>query len=258
MQDSTLQGASSLPSLLVALRPAPSPLDAMVQWSPCAGASTCSAQAAACTPFQAVSVSLPGGHLSVLQDSLFHSSNRSSAGTVLWNLRFSCTLRCQAHLLVQRKWIDETLQMLADKHPRYTNPFLYRYDFNRLVFVTAVSKEGPPTLRNEQHLSLSLLYSSGLSDLQRPSATSSHEHRATPSCAQTVSFLLMDVLACDVYSLQVFLRMSSIDRHTVRCDMCLQKIRFPLLVPCRMLHLLCSSCLFPNFLAESVRHGCCM
>ncbi|OEH77429.1 swi2 snf2-containing protein [Cyclospora cayetanensis] len=118
-------------------------------------------------------------------DSLFHSNNRSSASTVLWNLRFSCTLRCQAHLFVQRKWVDETLQMLAEKHPKYTNPFPYKYDFSRLVYVTAV-----------------------------------------------------------------FLRVSSVERHTVRCDMCCQKIRFPLLVPCRMLHLLCSSCLFPNFLAD--------
>ncbi|CDJ45500.1 hypothetical protein ETH_00025780, partial [Eimeria tenella] len=68
-------------------------------------------------------------------DSLLHCSNRSSCSTVLWNLRFSCALRCEAHLLVQRKWVEETLQMLGDKHPKYTNPFPYAFPFRRLVFV---------------------------------------------------------------------------------------------------------------------------
>ena len=41
--------------------------------------------------------------------------------------------------MVQRNWISETLLMLADKHPTYTNEFPYDYDFNRVLFITAVS-----------------------------------------------------------------------------------------------------------------------
>ncbi|PHJ18946.1 swi2 snf2-containing protein [Cystoisospora suis] len=121
------------------------------------------------------------------KDSLLHSSQRAQAQTSLWNLRFSCTITSEAHLHVLVKWLDEAVQMLANKHETYHNEYPYDFQFDRVVYVV-----------------------------------------------------------------EVYLRLNRPERTYAFCDMCRQAIRFPLLVPCPSLHLLCTECLFPQIFSHSL------
>ncbi|KAF8821999.1 SWI2/SNF2-containing protein, partial [Cardiosporidium cionae] len=94
-------------------------------------------------------------------DSLLHPNQREQAMAVLWNLRFSCAFVAKPNLYIMEKWIEETIQMLTNRHAIFLN----------------INRKG---------------------------------------------------------------------RFLVKCDMCSHTVRFPLLIPCKSLHLLCTECLFPK------------
>ncbi|KFG33956.1 SWI2/SNF2-containing protein, partial [Toxoplasma gondii FOU] len=121
------------------------------------------------------------------KDSLLHPSQRAQASTSLWNLRFSCTIQSESHLHILTKWVDEAVEMLANKHAVYHNEFPYKFQFERIAYVV-----------------------------------------------------------------EVYLRLNKVERTYATCDMCRQAIRFPLLVPCPSLHLLCTECLFPQIFSDNL------
>ncbi|PFH38336.1 hypothetical protein BESB_006770 [Besnoitia besnoiti] len=55
-----------------------------------------------------------------------------------------------------------------------------------------------------------------------------------------------------VYVVEVYLRLNRPERTYAACDMCRQAIRFPLLIPCPSLHLLCTECVFPQIFSDNL------